>query len=389
MPQFSKGDTFSDGQQVTGVRLNGLVDNATALPGLITDQTNLTANTVASGDSVLLHDLSANALREATANDLLNSNLSITTSSITGGANSDISVTPNDGTTVTGSSYTSSNGLTVVVTTSAAHGLSVGQVILISGASSSSYNGTFKITAVTSTTFTYVMPVAATAGSGALSYLKKGSIRNNNNEVISGNLFVDGNSTISGTTSLIGNTTINGTTTANGTTNLKAEVQYNGVAVYGLASITETTVSPLQFDATTSAQVTATCNIWRTLHTISSLTKTNKEIWEVLADFPVLSYGYNGFRMRLLLVSTNTVLGETSVKVEPVSGVAYQYQYSQQKISVVIPEGTVLTNDSIRLEGFYAAFQALAGAIAWAGYTSAYWSNPQTSKVRVTKYIKP
>lgn len=94
MPQFSKGDTFSDGQQVTGVRLNGLVDNATALPGLITDQTNLTANTVDSGDSVLLHDLSAGALREATAGDLLNSNLPITTSSVSGVSGSDITVTP-------------------------------------------------------------------------------------------------------------------------------------------------------------------------------------------------------------------------------------------------------------------------------------------------------
>ena len=94
MPQFSKGDTFADGQQVTGVRLNGLVDNATALPGLITDQTNLTANTVASGDSVLLHDLSAGALREATAGDLLNSNLPITTSSVSGVSGSDITVTP-------------------------------------------------------------------------------------------------------------------------------------------------------------------------------------------------------------------------------------------------------------------------------------------------------
>lgn len=94
MPQFSKGDTFSDGQQVTGVRLNGLVDNATALPGLITDQTNLTANTVASNDSVLLHDLSAGALREATAGDLLNSNLPITTSSVSGVSGSDITVIP-------------------------------------------------------------------------------------------------------------------------------------------------------------------------------------------------------------------------------------------------------------------------------------------------------
>lgn len=94
MPQLSKGETFADGQQVTGVRLNNLVDGATILPGLITDQTNLTANTVASGDSVLLYDLSATALREATASDLLNSGLSITTGSITGNAAADLVLTP-------------------------------------------------------------------------------------------------------------------------------------------------------------------------------------------------------------------------------------------------------------------------------------------------------
>jgi hypothetical protein len=94
MPQLNKGDTFADGQQVTGVRLNGLVDNATVLPGLITDQTNITANTVASGDSVLLHDLSATALREATVGDLLNSGLAITTGSVTGNAGADVVITP-------------------------------------------------------------------------------------------------------------------------------------------------------------------------------------------------------------------------------------------------------------------------------------------------------
>lgn len=94
MPQLNKGETFADGQQVTGVRLNNLVDGATILPGVITDQVNLAANTVASGDSVLLHDLSAGALREATASDLLNSNLPISTSSITGGAGVDLTITP-------------------------------------------------------------------------------------------------------------------------------------------------------------------------------------------------------------------------------------------------------------------------------------------------------
>ena len=97
MPQLSKGDTFADGQQVTGVRLNGLVDNATILPGVITDQTSITANTVDNADSILLHDSSASALREATASDLLNSGLSITTGAITGNSGADLVLTPSAG----------------------------------------------------------------------------------------------------------------------------------------------------------------------------------------------------------------------------------------------------------------------------------------------------
>ena len=38
MAQLQKGDTFADGQQVTGTRLNQLVDAAVILPNVITDQ---------------------------------------------------------------------------------------------------------------------------------------------------------------------------------------------------------------------------------------------------------------------------------------------------------------------------------------------------------------
>jgi len=214
MPQIQKGDTFADGQQVTGARLNQLIDSATILPAIITDQTNLTANTVATGDSVLLYDLSATALREATASDLLNSNIAVTTSSITGGANSDITITPNDATIVSGATYTSGDGLTVVVTSNA-HGLAVGQVVLISSAGTG-YNGTFRLTAVTTNTFTYVMTTAATAGSGSLSFTRKGTVKNTANKTISGNLYVDGNAVITGTTVNTGNVSVGGALTVTG-----------------------------------------------------------------------------------------------------------------------------------------------------------------------------
>ncbi len=92
MAQISKGDTFTDGQQVTGARLNQLVDSSTLLVGAITDQPSITANTLEATDSTIVND--AGTLKEATIGDFLNSNLPITTSSITGGAGSDIVITP-------------------------------------------------------------------------------------------------------------------------------------------------------------------------------------------------------------------------------------------------------------------------------------------------------
>ncbi len=95
MAQISKGDTFVDGQQVTGARLNQLVDSSTLLVGAITDQPSITPNTLEATDSTIVND--AGTLKEATIGDFLNSNLPITTSSITGGSGADIVITPSAG----------------------------------------------------------------------------------------------------------------------------------------------------------------------------------------------------------------------------------------------------------------------------------------------------
>ena len=92
MAQISKGDTFTDGQQVTGSRLNQLIDSATILVNVITDQTSITPNTLQATDSTIVND--AGVLREATVGDFLNSNLPITTSAIGGVAGADIVLTP-------------------------------------------------------------------------------------------------------------------------------------------------------------------------------------------------------------------------------------------------------------------------------------------------------
>jgi hypothetical protein len=283
MAQILSGNLspFTSGQVLTAADLNAHVNSATLLPGAITDVTNITANTVASGDSILLYDLSATALREANISDVLGSNLPVTTSAITAGANSDILVTPNDATIVTGSTYTSADGLTVVVTTAVAHGLSVGQVLLISAAGTG-YNGTFRITVAAGSSFTYVMTTAATAGSGSLAYTKKATNRVSGNVVVNQNLYVDGSTAVAGSEYVAGSLTVAGATTlagaltSNGTANFTGALQVNGTVGYVLTEIVEQDMS-----YTGSPAV----GVWTACFTSASYTKPAGEIWVLEVDF--------------------------------------------------------------------------------------------------------
>ena len=146
MAQISKGDTFTNGEQVTGARLNQLVDSSTLLTGAITEQGALTAATVASDDLVLISDTSTSSLKKATVNDLLGSSLpvvastvtatTLTTSVVNAEANKDIVITPNDGANVTGKTFSSADGITATVA-STAHGLTTGQNVTITASNSS------------------------------------------------------------------------------------------------------------------------------------------------------------------------------------------------------------------------------------------------------------
>lgn len=94
MAQIQSPETYVDGQQVTAARLNNQTNGAVLLPGAVTDQTALAAGTVATGDTVVIHDASASALRKATAGDLLGSGLPITTGAIAGSTGADLVITP-------------------------------------------------------------------------------------------------------------------------------------------------------------------------------------------------------------------------------------------------------------------------------------------------------
>jgi hypothetical protein len=62
---------------------------------------------------------------------------------------------------------------TATLTTTSAHGLSTGSIVVVSGATPSAYNGTFTVTVTGATTFTYVMgsnPVANASVVGSYTY---------------------------------------------------------------------------------------------------------------------------------------------------------------------------------------------------------------------------
>lgn len=59
----------------------------------------------------------------------------------------------------------------VTITTAAAHGFPIGMSVLIAGVTDSSFNGTFTITGVTSTTFTYAQTAANASSSGGTAAL--------------------------------------------------------------------------------------------------------------------------------------------------------------------------------------------------------------------------
>ena len=378
MAQLSKGDTFADGQQLTATRLNQLVDSGQILAGAITEQTAITAGTLEATDATIVSD--AGVLKKATIGDVLGSNVPVVTSAITAGANKDVVFTPNDGVIFNGASYTSGDGLTVTVT-SAAHGLVVGQIVLIAGAGTG-YNGTFRVATVATNSFTYVMTTAATAGSATLSYTKKGAVRNAGNESITGNLFVAG---------AIESPTIKSTTAAEfnlstaKTSNVTTAMQFSGVPVMGLATIIETSVPFFQCDGTTAGGVSSTCNQWKTVLTLSGLTKTDKEMWVIEAEFPAVYYSIVSAKFRLVQASTSTVLAMQQTFVQGLSN----YQTLQVYIKGVIPLGTTFTADSIRLECFYGITSVNAAAILNVGFGGALSDSTITRVARVTKYNKP
>jgi len=381
MAQINKGDTFVDGQSVTGGRLNALVDSATLAVNAITDQTNVTAGSLVSADSTIV--AVSGVLKEATMGDINGSNIPVVASSITAGANSDIVITPNDATVVSGIPYVSADGLTVVATTPTAHGLTVGQVLLISAAGTG-YNGTFRITAVQTFspyTFTYVMTTAATAGSGSLSYTKKGTVKNTGNKAISGNLYVDGNAVITGTTIQTGAVTQSGAVTQTGTVNVTGAIQYNGTPVFGLYEVYEETITPYS---------STTVSTWNNGWSSASFTKPSDEIWKFETTLSVkIPSSASNITEDHYMKTTNTA-----------NSVVYYHRQGKQigfvgqtitnpcwthELNWTVPSGTTLTTETIKLWSYV---NGTTGSYSWgyAGADSVTGTTIPASKLRIYKY---
>lgn len=201
MAQIQKGDTFTNGQQVTATRLNQLVESAVLLVGSISEQTAMTSNTLEATDEFAVND--SGTLKKAKIGDILNSNLPVTSSSATlevvnAPSGKDNVVTTNNGTAVTSKAFTSSDGLNVTVT-SVAHGLIANSIISVT-ASNTEYSGTFKIASVTADTFIYQLLNTATTfpTSGTVSYTRKGSLRVSGSVVSTENGYFDGSLKVAG-----------------------------------------------------------------------------------------------------------------------------------------------------------------------------------------------
>ena len=386
MAQISKGDTFVDGQQVTGARLNQLVDSSQLLVGAITDQPNITANTLESTDSTIVND--GGVLKEATIGDILNSGLNATlgtstenitvTPIINGKPNTDIKQTPNDGVLVTGKAFSSVDGITAVVTHTA-HGLE-SNMLLDVVASNSAYTGLQVITVLTVDSFSFVIsqttPVAA---SGTLNYTKKGSVRVAGNEHISGQLTVAGKTKLDGSLAVAGSVTASGSLTSTGDANFTGTLKVNGSTGYVLYEVVEETIAP--WNATVAGN-------YNGVFTSAQFTKPTEEIWRFEINYTL--YGNTGYGMVVgARYGSQTVYSGTYKSLESYSISTNAYTFYNRTLSWHEGTGVVLTADTVKIDTYagnssgMAMFYTTSPVTFFAGFAT---SPMVGSKFRIYKY---
>ena len=393
MAQIQSPETYVDGQQVTATRLNNQTNGATLLPGAITDQTNITANTVASGDSVLLYDLSATALREATITDLLNSGIAtsapssaidtLTVDQVNGKTNKDIDINPNNGVTITGKTFNSADGITASVT-AVAHGLKTGMHLNVT-ASNTAYSGKQVITTTGTDSFTFTIkqttPVAA---SGTLSYTADATTK------AYGNLYVSEQSTIQNDLRVVGNSIVQGNSRVDGTMNVTGLATFaGGISVSGgsflvMYAVTEEVIPYYQAPSGSSLNYVLA-------YTGSIFDKPSNEFWYFEVDGNLAYHSPSGASTIGIVLKfvDNSTANPYSIVIGQ-AGIASGSVDLHFHTSWIVPTGTALTSERIKIM-FYQ--NILSGTIASVGYgqtvsigesNTTHPLNP--TKIRIFKY---
>lgn len=197
-----------------------------------------------------------------------------------------------------------------------------------------------------------------------------------------------GNTYVRGDLEVIDDATIKGDFEARGTTNLKGDVQYNGTPVYSLYEIVDESMSAQTFNLTSTL---TDANVWKSVHTKSNLTKTNKEIWIVEIDVGYYQYCYNaqGFYTGLAYHkikrngSVNHLAWVQTGSAHLNSGFS-----NHLRMSATIPQNVTFTNDTFTYEAYYRwAGAASANAVLHIGYAGFQQDVCQRS-FRIYKYIK-
>jgi len=305
MPQISKGETFTNGEQVTGARLNQLVDSSTLLAGAILDQGAMTANTVAATDSVLLYDLSATALRKPTVSDVLNSNLPVTTSAITGGAGVDIVVTPAATMKfdVAGAFEADSSNIVGNET--------IGGTLAVTGTSTFTGNATFTAGVGGTSAIKIATGTTAERPASPVAGQLRFNTTSNALEVYSGSAWING--------------VTSGSATFDGTVNITGAIQYNGTPVYGMYEVV-------------NGGYNSSTGLW------SVYTKPSDEIWVV--NFGVKNGDAGAGAKPTIYIAPSTYIQGDDIETLYVY-LGYENTFSYAYSTLIIPAGTAFTSKAI------------------------------------------
>jgi len=159
--------TFYDGTSWTNIAPTGTAIQVNSIThvGTLATATTATANSLVTGNSITISGVKPSAYNGTFKITVLNATQFTYV----------MATTPATNATANGTAYAissiTSNGNGATVTTASAHNLFTGNTITVTGASPADYNGTFYITKVNATSFTYVMAsVPATNATTAGTY---------------------------------------------------------------------------------------------------------------------------------------------------------------------------------------------------------------------------